>query len=133
METKRKIYHLRLINGDELITQMESESKSSFTLYHPLMAQEMFSDDGTSAVVLINYMNFSKNKKCVILRNQVITYNEVPKEVEDFYKNSLVFTFESDRAMLANIKDANQRLKARINEKTHVGLEDFPIQSDMLH
>lgn len=107
----KNIRHIRLLNGDELITVVTGEDEKNIYCENPLFVDAINDEDGNQRAVLTNYIKYSDGMpKCTLNKCHVIIAVKVHPEVERYYNNSLIFTKEYDEEFLNNLKNANENL-----------------------
>ena len=133
-------YHIKLINGEELISRIDKKTleQEEILLINPMIVEIMNDDEG-SKTVLSNYIKFVSDPKCKISRTKIITFVQVPKEVETYYQNSKMFADQHDDIFLREIVDANKKMhQYRQNLLNPVeddldAMIDLPMNNKTLH
>jgi hypothetical protein len=128
-QEEEHLQHIRLINGDEIIGETE-ETDTGVIVHNPLTVEQMFSDDGTQRMVLMNYVPFSETKSCEILRTQIITRGDVHSEIKRYYYYSLKIAWQYDYNMLLELEKVNNRMLENTSEKME---DDFSFTSNTIH
>ena len=83
------VYHIRMINGDELISKVTKKTKTRIFLDEPLAVEEFKNNEtGVSNIVLSKFL-LSKENKTDISAAHVLTISPVIKQVEDYYTVSV--------------------------------------------
>lgn len=105
-----KILHLRLINGEELISKVIDSNDQHFVLESPLVVEEV-ADDYGKFLVLLRYLPYAQNKQCEIDRRHVLVTTELHPEMEKYYFLSLRTNQRSEQKTLDYIRMANQKIE----------------------
>jgi len=105
---KENVYHIRLINGDELLAKLSNETKNGFTFSDP---RAIVMHDGM--MTLQKYTPFMENSEITIQKNHVLTHNKVHMEVERFYNNSTISLNLVDKNILDGLKATNDTFEER--------------------
>lgn len=89
---KKPIWHMRLINGDEILCQIGKETDNEIVVKYPLVISEKVEKKtGKSNIVLSKY-TLSKNSNLNLKQTHIVTKTRVHDEVENFYKSSLDYS-----------------------------------------
>lgn len=100
---KDQIVHCRLINGDEIIAKMISETKTTINLENVYALQK----EGT-LLALFKYNPFIKTTLLTLQKTHVLTNVPVHDEVVRFYNNSRENLDLIEQEMLEGLKMANE-------------------------
>lgn len=86
------VVHLRLVNQDEIIGELEGTSNTELFILKPMMVTEV-TDSKTqiSTIVLSKYVLFDNEKAIHINKNHVITTTGMMDEIKSYYYNSLEY------------------------------------------
>lgn len=80
------LVHVKLINGDELITYLIYEDDESYIFSEPMaVEQRVNSVSGSSVTVLVKYVQVNDNKEVVINKNHVILVTPSNSIIEKYY------------------------------------------------
>lgn len=112
------IYHLKLINGEEIITRIDIKSlaEDDLLLIHPMVVDVVQTDEGAETI-LANYIKYTTNPKCKISKSKIITFNKVPDEIKVYYVNSKHFADSHDEKFLKEIRNANKLMTDHIESE----------------
>lgn len=77
-----KIKVLKLVTGEEIITQVKSEDENTITLVEP--QKFMISQEGVGSMPL---MPMSKDKEYCILKNHVVLISEPDDDIKNVYNS----------------------------------------------
>lgn len=88
---KNSIYHLRLVNGDEIITKVTKKTKTLTYVYEPLFVEEIKNPEtGQSSILLTKYL-LSDDNLATFNNAHVISFSSVNKSIEKYYHVSLEY------------------------------------------
>ena len=104
-----KLFHIKLTNGDELISQTEvvlSSEGDKLYLVNPLILQDvMDKDSGQCAIILHDWVPFNTNKNKVELNeDHIVSKSAVDNSMIEYYKVSLEY------CMLFAAKEASEKI-----------------------
>jgi hypothetical protein len=86
------IIHLRLVNADEIIGELDYIDEKEIALKKPLVVSEREDPDSkVSTIMLSKYVLFEDNIAIPFSRNHVVTSTNVLDEIKRYYYNSLEF------------------------------------------
>lgn len=120
----RDIYHVRLINGEELIAILKKDNEHTVTLETPLVVEEIGDEEG-SHKVLQNYIKFTNEvPTCDFRKDHIIVMFKAGPEVSRYYLNSLYFTDEYDKEFLYKLKSANEKMEEYMEAKEPFVIDD---------
>lgn len=130
-------YHIKLINGEELITRIDKKTleNDELLLINPMVVEIMNDEEG-SRTILSNYIKFVSDPKCKIDKSKIITCIQVPHEVETYYQNSKIFADQHDSIFLREIVNANKQMneyKKGLLEPLEEDFDDIPLKSKSIH
>lgn len=92
MTNTPSIFLLRMINGDELIAEVDSNTTKKVYLKNPLIVEENFDPDtGTSSILLSSYAPFGVEGLISLQANHVMSMIPVKPQIERYYQNSLKY------------------------------------------
>lgn len=120
------IRHVRLINGDELITEYVTTTGTKndklVVLRNPLVVDR--SEDGN--VVLITYNPYSAKPEVEFQSSHVLNITDVHPEIERYYNNSLIANRKyMDGNIIERIRLTNDSIESQMKNKT------FFVESDL--
>ena len=112
------IVHLRLINGDELIAEIEKTTKNELFLLKPMIVSEITDvTSSQSTIILSKYILFDNDVAISISKNHVITNTSVLKEIESYYRNSIEYNSKFVDPLVENeLVKVNQALMSRLQD-----------------
>lgn len=86
------VYHLRLINGDEIIGELTGATEESLLIQKPMLVSEI-TDDKTrmSTIVLSKYVLFDDNQEIPFKKIHVVTQTHILEEIKNYYYNSIKY------------------------------------------
>lgn len=118
------IQHLRLINGEEIVADIISETEWTVTVDTPLMIEERRDESGASALIMTKYIPFSTTNRCELSKDHIITYSALHPELIKYYHNSIVFNGKSTAKIVAEIQRVNALMEEIMMEEEfdHQGL-----------
>jgi len=130
------LYHIKLSNGEELITELRpATSSDEYILKNPMIIQDVQDPTtGITAIVLLDYAPFNEMKNAVFLnKSQVISKSLVDTAMQDYYRSSLDYSLlYGHRESMTKIKRAADNLalytKSRVLESAGYKLEDSNIE-----
>lgn len=132
----KKVYHIRLINGDEIISEIDSENKTSITIINPLVVEELKNPEtGTSSIILSKY-SLSDDSNIKINKNHIMTLTTVNDAIMQYYMSSLVYNEKYiEQNKINEIKKVTEYLNGIISNKPNGKLiiKKDKIDSSMLH
>ena len=108
---------VRLINGDELITEVvglyKDGSKQFLVIKEPLLVQ----GDESGNVILLSYIPFASSNQIEIDCRHIVTRSEIHPEMERYYNNSLICNQRfSDPAMIERVRETNRQIELQLEE-----------------
>jgi hypothetical protein len=109
MEHDPNIKHIRLINGEEIIGNVISNTKTKIVVSEPLLV-----DQNDEYVILTSYLPFSNPNQCDILKSHIITQSYLHPEMIRYYYYSLKFVNKKDMVMLQEIHKVNSMMQASL-------------------
>ena len=116
---EKQIAHIRLINGDELISKIQKKTKNTLILENPLIVDEMKNPETGQANLLLARYNLSDDPVVSLRSEHVITISTVSEEIAKYYNNSLVYNMKFiDGPKNQEIQKVNHILETLINETT---------------
>lgn len=120
------IQHIRLINGEEIVADIISETEWTITVDTPLMIEERRDESGASALIMTKYIPFSTDNRCELSKEHIITFSQLHPELIKYYKNSIVFNGKSTAKIVAEIGRVNALMEEIMMEEEfdHSGLEE---------
>lgn len=120
----QNIQHMRLINGEEIVADILTETEYSVVVDNPMMVEERKDENGSS-LILTKYIPFSKNKVCELNKSHIITFNQLHPELIRYYYNSLKFNDKSEMKMVEEITRVNHLMEQIMNQqKEELSLEN---------
>lgn len=135
----KKIYHIRLLNGDEIISEVDSENKTSITVLNPLVVEELKNPEtGTSSIILSKY-SLSDDHNIKINKNHIITLTTVNDTIMQYYMASLIYSEKYiEQNKINEIKKVTDYLNGIISNKPNGNngnliIKKDKIDSSMLH
>jgi len=111
-----KLFHIRLINGDEIISESEASSdQDRYLLVNPLEINNVVDGDtGITAIILQEYSPFNiMGVKIEINKAHVMSLSKVEGEMINYYKASLEF------AVLFGNNEKESKIKAATDHLTN--------------
>lgn len=115
---EQKIFHIRLINGDELLGDLHKEDDLNYTIDQPLLLEEVFDHEThIPKQILTDYVPFSIPKACNINKIAVISMTPVADEVLDFYRHSVELTKMKSKTVLENISRVSDEMVEYFKEE----------------
>jgi hypothetical protein len=118
MIEKGKPIHIRLINSDEIIGELQETTNDNIIIKKPMVVSEI-TDPKTNHtnVVLSKYVLFDNNEDVTLSRNHIITMTGVLKEIGEFYYNSIEFNaIHLEPKIVSNIASVNQNMRNYLNQ-----------------
>lgn len=110
------IQHLRLVNGEELVVTIISETKTDMTVDNPMLIQERRDELGSS-LVLTNYVPFTSKKVCKLKKSHIITLCALHPELVKYYHNSSKISEQYEVKMIEEISKANILMEQLLNQE----------------
>jgi len=101
------VQHMRLINGEEIVADIISETEWSVTVDTPLMIEERKDESGASALIMTKYIPFSIDNRCELSKDHIITFSNLHPELIKYYHNSILFNGKSESKIVAEICRVN--------------------------
>lgn len=116
MKKEKPIYHIRLVNGDELISTINKCTKTYLELENPLVVDEMKNPENGQSTILLGKYSLSNEPILRLNMTHVITKTAVEPEIAKYYLNSLSYNKSFvDKQKLNEIKKVNNLLESLIN------------------
>jgi hypothetical protein len=92
MKKPKPVFHLRLLNGDEILCQVIRKDKAFITVQDALVVDEVKDNEtGRSSIFLSKY-TLTGDDKVKLRVDHVVTMTNVAPEIEDYYKNSVEYS-----------------------------------------
>jgi hypothetical protein len=92
MTKPNKVFHLRLVNGDEILCRVYRQTKNVILVKDPLVVDEVKDNEtGRSSIFLSKY-TLSVENNLSLKPEHVVTITPVAAEIEDYYKNSVEYS-----------------------------------------
>lgn len=113
---KKHLYHFKLINGEEIISEIgTSSNEAEYFLKNPMIIQEVV-DQQTSitAIILSDYVPFNDAKNIVLSKASVVSSCRVSEGMAKYYNVSVDF----------NIYFTTKEVQAKLT-KASVTLENY--------
>jgi len=128
------IQHMRLINGEEIVADIISETKWTVTVDMPLMIEERKDENGASALIMTKYIPFAVDSKCELSKEHIITFSQLHPELIKYYKNSIVFNGRSEQKIVDEIGRVNLLMEEIMMEQEfdHQGLDQTMVSKGSL-
>lgn len=84
--------HIRLVNGDELIGELESTSNTEIMLKRPMLVSEV-TDEKTkiATIVLSKYILFDDDQVFPFSKTHIVTQTNILDEIKSYYYNSIEY------------------------------------------
>ena len=124
-----QIYHLRLMNGDELFGTIEKNTNPLvLRVGHPLCTADM-ETEGAMTIGLMDYLPFSGNDYCDIQKSHIMTCTQVHDHIEEFYHLSKHFTELSNKDMIEKIRLTCLHMSEIIEEDKQVDSTSFSVET----
>jgi hypothetical protein len=132
----RQIYHVRLLNGDELFGSVYEiyEDNTKVRIVEPLCTTELEDMEGNVTIGLMDYLPFSENNQCDVSKGHIISCTKVHPDISNFYELSKHFTEKANSDMLNKIQFTSAQMLDSINQD-HLVANNVTIfdQSDCVH
>lgn len=80
-----RIIVLKLITGDEVITEMGDEVEGAFTLIHPGLLQRVSRDERGSSLVMVPWITSSGSASCLLSKTAAIGMSVPTEDFREFY------------------------------------------------
>jgi len=111
---------VKLLNGDELVGILSSETEHTVNIENPLVVEEQYNpDDGTSNIILTSYIPFSKSHQILnFSKFHVIQILPVIDEVKRYYINSVTYnqSYVSDN-IKSKLSAVNDYMEKKMEQK----------------
>lgn len=115
------VFHIRLLNGDEILTEIIDTTKTTIDVNDPYVLDEVKSSSGQTTIILTKYLLTKDNKNAVRLnRNHIITISEAHEEIERYYQNSRTFNKDIETQKIQEIKRVNDLMEGILNTNQDV-------------
>ena len=100
------IRNLKLVNGDQIVAYINSESSSdTIILEHPCQLNLYKEKDSTLTYYFTRYMPLSKYGVIRLNASNIVAYTDVSEEVEEKYIRAALNSFESTKNPIADDED----------------------------
>lgn len=106
------VFHIRLINGDEILTEIVNEDTTAGIIcLHPYVIEELKSETGHSTIILSKYLLTPDTENALLLkRDHIVTKTSVHDEIIKYYENSKIYNKQIEEQKIAEIKRVNDVL-----------------------
>lgn len=122
----KNIQHLRLSNGDEIITDVLEQNENSILVSEPYTIEEIRAD-GQATIILSKYMLSPDSENELRLKpHHIVTQSSVHKEIERYYHNSVIYNKDIELSKIQEIKRVNEAM-----EKITKGESDLIIRKQV--
>lgn len=92
MPKNNKVFHLRLLNGDEILCHVYRKTKDAILVRDALVVDEVKDNEtGRSSIFLSKYTLTVENS-LTLRADHVVTMTPVAAEIEDYYQNSVEYS-----------------------------------------
>lgn len=110
---------LKLLNGEEIVGQLVTETPDKILLDRPLMVETSMNPiDGTTSVILSSYIPFAKiDQPCTFYRQHVVQCLPVKAEVERYYTNSLIYHNKHIETNIEKVLESTNKVMEQVIEK----------------
>lgn len=107
------IYHIRLVNGEELFGELIDINSEEYWIKQPLVSSDIAEHDGTTNIVLTPYLPFTDTDDdvCSLNRDHVITLSKVHPVVEQHYALATYWGNKTMDAQLQKISAVNKYMQ----------------------
>lgn len=87
----KTVYHIRLINGDELLSIVSKKTKNEYVLINPLVVDESVNPNTGQSNLLLAKYSLSTKEEMNIQNSHIVTFTEVHPEISSYYYKSLEY------------------------------------------
>ncbi len=101
------IKHLRLMNGEELISEIYCESNEGFWLINPLYP----TSGETGETILMRYAPYDKSNHIKINKEHVLMCTDVHQEMRRHYYLSLKVTADYEKHAMEALRGVNDEME----------------------
>ena len=108
--TDDKIRFVRLISGEEIIGYID-DNEDCFWIEHPMIVEEMLTEEGKTSVILLNFIPNSIASGIQIKTRNILCSFDINDEFKKYFKYSILLSKERERDLHQLIVDANKRLE----------------------
>lgn len=110
------IRHFRIINGDEVIGEIEKETSIELSIKNPLVVVEM-----PEIITLAKYVPFSENQTINIKKSHIIAITEIHEEMIRYYKNTLILSKDSSLLSIKGLSNVNEQMEDYLANRNNIG------------
>lgn len=111
-----KVHHIRLQNGDEILTEIINETDSIIFVKNPYVVEEIPNEGGSSTIILSKYLLSSDEENTLSLKHRhIVTITEVHEEIQRYYLNSIIHNKLIEQQKIQDIHEVNNLLE-QMNE-----------------
>lgn len=128
-----KVYHIILINGDELFAEVNFQDDHGLAVNNPLILQSDILETGETSMYFSNYIPYSDLSECTFRWEHVMTFTKVSETVTKFYELSLVFVEDTDIARIDNIKQSIQQMSDTLHDEEFGIIDNISISNRVYH
>lgn len=121
---KNKILHLKLLNKEELLSEVKIKNSKEIILINPMIVDEIKNlQTGQSSIVLSLYL-LNDNQQATMNKDKIVLMTEVNLPIQEYYTNSLIYNKKYIiNNKLNEISRVNEGLK-QINSKKDIELSN---------
>jgi len=132
MKEEQKVQHLRLVNGEEVLSVIEREDATAYYLSSPMVVA-IREDDFGKMTVLMNYIPYNKSTLVPISKAHVITCSDIHEEMERHYFLSLKINKQAELGMLESLRETNSMMEKALVTSPKARKKHVMPGSDKLH
>jgi hypothetical protein len=97
IELETSVKFIRLTNGDDIITEIQEENKTSMVIKNPMrLLIDADLEVGKQTIYMHTWMpqGIAKANTCILGKKDVIFIAELEKDLEEYYKTMVIEIFE---------------------------------------
>lgn len=105
------VRHFRLINGEEILGELTTETDKEVFILNPHVVVET-----SSAIVLSKYVPFSEQQLISIKKDHIITTTELHEEMVRYFMNSTILSKNTADTAIEGLKKVNDMMETMIHD-----------------